>query len=178
MQALRSPRLLLRELTLRDDEFILQLLNEEAFVRFIGDKGVRTLHDAREYIARGPIDSYRRHGFGLYLTCLRDGGTPIGICGLVKRESLEDVDLGFAQLSQYCSRGYATEAAATVLAYGRDVLALPRIVAITAPDNAASIAVLERTGLGFERLIRLAADGPDLKLFGPSLRARQPRGVF
>jgi len=178
MQAIKSPRLLLRQLTLRDDEFILQLLNEEAFVRFIGDKGVRTLHDAREYIARGPIESYRRHGFGLYLTCLRDGATPIGICGLVKRETLEDVDLGFAQLARYCSQGYASEAAAAVLAHGRDVLALPRIVAITAPDNAASIAVLERIGLRFERLIRLAADGPDLKLFGPSQRARQPRGVF
>src|SRR5208337_5283871 len=136
MQAIRSARLLLRQLTLGDDEFILKLLNEDAFVRFIGDKGVRTLHDAREYIARGPIESYRRHGFGLYLTCLRHGGTPIGICGLVKRESLEDVDLGFAQLSRYCSQGYATEAAAAVLAYGREVLALSRIVAITAPDNA------------------------------------------
>ena len=162
---IRSVRLELRELTLRDDEFILQLLNEHSFLRFIGDKGVRTLSDAREYIAQGPIASYRRRGFGLYLTCLRDGATPIGICGLVKRESLEDVDLGFARLSRHCSLGYATESAAAVLAFGREVLALPRIVAITAPDNDASIAVLGRVGLRFERMIRLAADSPELKLF-------------
>ena len=171
MNPIRSPRLELRELTLQDDEFILQLLNGESFLRFIGDKGVRTLSDAREYIAQGPIASYRRFGFGLYLSSLRDRATPVGICGLVKRESLEDVDLGFAQLSRHCARGYATEAAAAVLAYGREVLALRRIVAITAPDNAASIAVLEKVGFQFERLIRLAADGPALKLFGPTPRA-------
>ena len=171
MEPIRSARLELRELTLRDDEFILQLLNEDSFLRFIGDKGVRTLSDAREYIAQGPIGSYRRCGFGLYLTSLRDGGIPIGICGLVKRETLEDVDLGFAQLSRHCSRGYATESAAAVLAYGRKILALPRIVAITAPDNGASIAVLERIGLRFERLVRLAADSPELKLFGSTPRA-------
>jgi RimJ/RimL family protein N-acetyltransferase len=169
MNIIRTERLLLRELDLQDDEFILRLLNEASFLRFIGDKGVRTLSDAREYILKGPMDSYRRYGFGLYLTSLCDGGVPIGICGLVKRDTLPDVDIGFAFLSQYCSRGYAAESAAAVLAYGKQQLLLQRIVAITAPDNHGSIAVLEKIGLGFERMIKLAEDGPELKMFGPAI---------
>ena len=171
MNIVRSTRLQLRELTAQDDEFILQLLNDSSFLRFIGDKGIRTLGDAREYITQGPIASYRRYGFGLYLTSLRESGMPVGICGLVKRDALADVDLGFALLSRHCSRGYAAESAAAVLRYGRKVLALERIVAITAPDNFASIAVLEKIGLRFERMIRLVEHGPDLNLFGPAPRA-------
>ena len=107
--------------------------------------------DAREYLSKGPIDSYRRYGFGLYLTSLR-GAEPIGICGLVRRDSLPDVDVGFAFLEQYWSKGYAAESAAAVLAWGREHLRLPRIIAITAPDNAGSIAVLEKIGLRFDFL--------------------------
>jgi RimJ/RimL family protein N-acetyltransferase len=162
---IQTERLVLRELELRDAGFILELLNEAAFLRFIGDKGVRTPADARDYIQKGPVDSYRRHGFGLYAACLRDG-TPIGICGLVKRDGLADVDVGFAFLTRYCSMGYAVESAAAVLAHARSVLRLRRIVAITAPDNFGSIAVLERIGLKFERMIRLAEGSPELKLFG------------
>jgi RimJ/RimL family protein N-acetyltransferase len=171
MIVIRTARLQLRELQLRDGEFILQLLNEAAFLRFIGDKGVRTLSDARDYIRKGPMDSYRRFGFGLYLASLRDGGTPIGICGLVKRDNLADVDVGFAFLSQYWSQGYATESAAAVLDHGWERLQLPRIVAITAPDNHGSIAVLERIGLRFERMIRLTENSEELKLFGPAPQA-------
>jgi ribosomal-protein-alanine N-acetyltransferase len=161
---LETERLGLRQLGLSDDGFILELLNEAAFLRFIGDKGVRTLDAAREYMLKGPIDSYRRHGFGLYAVCLRDG-TPIGICGLVKRDGLADVDLGFAFLSRHCSKGYAVESAAAVLAHARQALRLQRIVAITTPENLGSIAVLEKVGLRFERMIRLAEHSPELKLF-------------
>lgn len=171
MNVIRTARLQLRELELQDDEFILQLLNEAAFLRFVGDKGVRTLSDARDYIWKGPMDSYRRFGFGLYLASLRDGGLPIGICGLVKRDYLADVDVGFAFLSRYWSKGYATESAAAVLAHGKEQLQLPRIVAITAPDNHGSIAVLEKIGLQFERMIKLTEYSPELKLFGPARHA-------
>ena len=170
---IQSARLNLRELELNDAEFILELLNEAGFLRFIGDKGVRTLADAREYILKGPMESYRTVGFGLYLTSLREDGTPIGICGLVKRDGLADVDVGFAFLARYWSKGYASESAAAVLAYGRNALMLRRIVAITAPDNFGSIAVLEKIGLRLEGCIKLDDDGIDLKLFGP-LDSRSP----
>ncbi len=166
---IRTARLELRELNFADAEFILELLNEDGFLRYIGDKGVRTLADAREYLANGPMDSYQRNGFGLYATCLAE--TPIGICGLVKRDGLDDPDVGFAFLSRYYSKGYAAESAAAALAYGRQVLELPRIVAITSPENTKSIAVLEKIGLRFERMIRLAENSPELKLYGPAQAA-------
>jgi RimJ/RimL family protein N-acetyltransferase len=165
---LESERLVLREFHLDDAEFILELLNEAAFLRFIGDKGVRTLADARDYLLKGPIESYRRFGFGLYRVGLREDGTPIGMCGLVKREGLADVDVGFALQSRYWSRGYAVEAAAAVLDHGKRILNLGRIVAIANPDNQASIAVLEKIGLRFERMVRLSADAAELRLFGPA----------
>ena len=166
MSVIRTSRLQLREFNCDDAEFILELLNEAGFIRYLGDKGVRTLADARDYILQGPMDSYARHGFGLYATCFRDG-TPIGICGLVKRDGLNDPDVGFAFLSRHCAQGYAVESAAAVLAHGQRVLKLQRIVAITSAENAGSIAVLERIGLKFERMIRLTEQSPELKLFGP-----------
>jgi ribosomal-protein-alanine N-acetyltransferase len=164
MNVIQTERLALRHLEARDAEFIFELLNEAAFLRFIGDKGVRNLDDARAYISKGPGESYRQHGFGLYATCLRDA-TPIGICGLVRREGLEDADVGFAFLSRYRLQGYAVESAAAVLAHAQRALGLGRVVAITSPDNVGSIAVLKRIGLKFERMIKLADDREELRLF-------------
>ena len=164
VSVIRTARLDLRELDFGDAEFILELLNEAGFIRFIGDKGVRTHADARDYIHQGPMDSYARNGFGLYAACL--DGTPIGICGLVKREGLNDPDVGFAFLSRYWSLGYAVESAAAILAHAGDTLGIKRVVAITSPDNHASIAVLQKIGLKFERMIRLVDHSPELKLFG------------
>ena len=175
MSVIQTSRISLRELDFGDAEFILELLNEPGFIRYIGDKGVRNLADARDYILQGPMDSYARHGFGLYAACLREAqngaaaGTPMGICGLVKREGLNDPDVGFAFLSRFWSRGYAVESAAAVLAHAREVLNIVRLVAITAPDNAQSIALLEKIGLKFERTIRLDDHAPELRLFGLEL---------
>ena len=165
MSVLETDRLLLRKLSIDDAEFILELLNEPSFLRFIGDKGVRTLDDAREYIVQGPISSYELHGFGLYLTALKEGAVPIGICGLLKRPSLADVDIGFAFLPRFWSKGYALESALAVKTYGLDILGLKRIVAITNADNEASIKLLEKIGLTYERLVRLSDDGPEIKLY-------------
>ena len=167
MPVIETERLLLSKLGADDAPFILELLNEPSFLRFIGDKGVRTLEDAREYIRKGPVDSYDRRGFGLYLTRLKDGEVPIGICGLVKRETLEDVDIGFAFLPQFWSKGYAFESARAVLRHGREVIGLDRIVAITNPENQGSIRLLEKLGLRFERMIQLPESGGENKLFVP-----------
>jgi RimJ/RimL family protein N-acetyltransferase len=161
---IETVRLSLRRLCADDAPFILELLNEPSFLRFIGDKGVRTLEDAREYIAN-QIACYEQFRFGLYLTERKHDGAPIGICGLVKRASLDDVDLGFAFTPAFWSRGYAAESALAVLAFATGVLGLPRVVAVTAPDNIGSIKVLEKIGLRFSRMTRLSPDGPELKLF-------------
>jgi RimJ/RimL family protein N-acetyltransferase len=162
---LETNRLALRRLSVDDAEFILELMNDPSFLRYIGDRGVRTTEDARTYIQTGPMESYERFGFGLYLVELKDTREAIGICGLLKRESLQDVDVGFALLRRFWSKGYAVEAVSAVLDYGRDTLGLKRIVAITSPDNVASINLLSRFGFRFERMTRLSEGSPEIKLF-------------
>ena len=166
---LETTRLILRHQTVDDAEFIFTLVNDPSWLRFIGDRGVRSVEDARNYIRKGAMDSYSRHGFGLYLTALKDSGTPIGICGLVKRETLDDVDIGFAFLPQYAGVGYAYESACAVMAHAKNDIGLKRVIAITNPDNVASIRLLEKLGLAFERKIRVAADKDEINLFACSL---------
>jgi RimJ/RimL family protein N-acetyltransferase len=167
LRVLETQRLILRRLSDDDAEFILRLLNEPSFRKNIGDKGVRSIADALEYIKSGPVASYEQFGFGIYLVTLKETGESMGICGLIKRESLADVDVGFAFLPSYWSKGYAIEAASAVVSYGKQVFGLSRIIAITTPDNAGSIKVLEKLGLRFERMIRLSDDEAELKLFAP-----------
>lgn len=164
MGVLATARLDLRRMTIDDAEFILQLLNDPDFIRFIGDKGVKTVDDARQYIVNGPMASYERHGFGLWLVELKPSGIPLGMCGLLKRETLDDVDIGFAFLPRYRSRGYGFESAAAVMQYGRHVLGLKRIVAITDPDNVGSIRLLQKIGLSFDRMIKLGDDSREVSL--------------
>jgi ribosomal-protein-alanine N-acetyltransferase len=170
MNVLETRRLVLRTISVDDAPFILELLNDPSFLQYIGDRGVRTLDNAREYICNGPLDSYRRFGFGLYLVQLKEDGAPIGICGLLKRDYLADVDLGFAFLPEYRGKGYGYESGVAVLEFGRDVLGLERIVAIAAPDNEASSRLLEKLGMRFEGIVQLPEDGGDSKLFGPADR--------
>jgi RimJ/RimL family protein N-acetyltransferase len=166
LKVLETDRLIVRWLTPEDAEFILRLVNEPSWVRFIGNKGVRTIEDARAYILRGPVEMYARLGFGLYLVELKAEGVSIGMCGLIKRDALEDVDIGFAFLPKYWGKGYAYEAASAVMAYGANVLGLKRIVAITSVDNDSSIRLLEKLGLRFERMVKLSDDAEEIKLFG------------
>jgi ribosomal-protein-alanine N-acetyltransferase len=163
MKVIETDQLLLRWLTPNDAPFILELLNDPGWIRFIGDRGIRTIEDALNYIVTGPMDMYARLGFGLYLTELKEGKIPIGICGLIKRDSLEDVDIGFAFLSKFQSKGYGYEAAAATLAYGFEQIGLKRIVAITTMDNAASSKLLEKIGMKFEKTIPINSD--ELKLY-------------
>ena len=165
MKVLETDRLILRRLSLEDAEFILRLLNEPSWLQFIGDKGVRSLEDARSYILQGPLEMYSRLGFGLYLVELRNEGLPIGMCGLIKRDSLPDVDIGFAFLPAYWAKGYAYEAASAVMAHGKE-LGLNRIVAITSPDNDSSARLLEKLGLRFEEMLQLTPGSAEVRLFG------------
>lgn len=161
---LETDRLILRKLSVDDAAFILKLVNDPLWLRFIGDRGVHTLADARDYILKGPVAMYARLGFGLYLVERKRDGPPLGICGLIKRDALEDVDLGFAFLPEYRAQGYAYESAAAVLAYGQSVLGLKRIVAITSPDNDRSANLLEKLGFTFEKMFQLPA-ADEVKLF-------------
>jgi|KBSMisStaDraftv2_1062788.scaffolds.fasta_scaffold447176_2 RimJ/RimL family protein N-acetyltransferase len=168
-EILATERLGLRRLGPGDAPFILRLVNDPSWLEFIGDKGVRTEDDARNYLAQGPIEMYARLGFGLYLVELRDGGVPIGICGLIKRESLPDVDIGFAYLPEFRGKGYAHEAALAVMAHAKRDYSIRRLVAITAPENERSIRLLARLGMTLEKTIDLPRDGGKSLLFGRDL---------
>jgi len=165
MNILETERLILRQFATDDAEFILELLNEPSFIQNIGDRGVRNKSDAERYIEKGPVASYARFGFGLYLVQLKESGESIGMCGLIKRDSLDNVDIGYAFLPEFWSKGYAVESAQAVREYGCNVIGLKRIVAITDPVNEGSIRVLEKLGFKFEKMVRLSADDIELKLF-------------
>jgi [ribosomal protein S5]-alanine N-acetyltransferase len=166
MNIIETKRLNIRELVPSDAVFILELLNEPAFIANIGDRNVRTLPEAARYILSGPALSYENNEFGLWHVEHKETKEAIGICGLIKRDSLEDIDIGFAFLEKFCGKGYATEAAEATFNYARDVVEIKRLVAITVPSNKGSIRVLEKIGLKFEKMIKLPHDENELMLFG------------
>ena len=169
MQIIGTERLILRQLTEDDAAFIFELLNEPSWIQNIGDRHIKTLDDARAYIMKGPVASYAKNGFGLFLVVLKETNESIGMCGLIRRDGLEDIDIGYALLPRFWSRGYAVEAAQATVVYAKDVIGLQRIVAIVDPANEGSIRVLEKLGMRYEKMVRLSADDIDLKLFGLDL---------
>lgn len=165
MNVLETSRLNLRHLSTDDAAFMLSLLNDPGWLRFIGDRGVRNLDDARLYILQGAMENYARLGFGFYLVELRATGVAIGMCGLAQREYLESPDLGFAFLPEYCGQGYALEAARAVLQYAQTQLQLSRVLATTRLDNLRSSALLEKAGMHLEQIIVHPDGDRELKLF-------------
>ena len=163
---LETPRLRLREFVADDAAFVLGLLNEPSFIEFIGDRGVRTLEDAGRYLREGPMKSYRENGHGLLRLSLAGDDTPIGMCGLVKRDTLPHPDIGFALLPQYWNQGYVTEAAAAAMRHGREALGLRTILGITSPANVRSITVLGKLGLHFIEEKPLGDRPEPLRVFG------------
>ncbi|HXA47975.1 MAG TPA: GNAT family N-acetyltransferase [Burkholderiaceae bacterium] len=153
MKVIETNRLIIRHMNKDDAEFILGLLNQPTWLRFIGDRGVKTLEDAQNYILQGQVETYARLGFGFYIVELKESGSAIGMCGLAKRDYLDDVDIGFALLPQYCGNGYAYESASAVFDYAKNVLGLKRLVATTRVGNQSSAKLLEKLGLRFERMM-------------------------
>jgi RimJ/RimL family protein N-acetyltransferase len=172
---LETQRLTIRPLDPSDAAFILELVNEPPWLAYIGNKGVLTMEDADGYIRKGPMRMYADRGFGLWMVERSESRSPVGICGLIKRESLADVDLGFAFLQRFWGNGYAFEAAAATLAYSRDVLRLPRIVAITTHDNRRSSQLLRKLGFRLEDHVRLDQDGDELELYAVTMPANAKR---
>jgi RimJ/RimL family protein N-acetyltransferase len=166
LRVIETERLILRQFSLADAAFIRELLNEPSFIQNIGDRGVRTSSDAEKYLETGPIASYARNGFGLYLVRLKESNEPIGMAGLIKRDALEDVDVGYAFLPPYWSKGYAIESVLALMEYAKNVVRLQRVVAIVDPANQGSIRVLEKAGFQLEKMVRLSEDDIELKLFG------------
>ena len=163
---LETERLILQEFSIDDAEFILTLLNTPGWLEYIGDKNVRTLEDAANYLENVPIKSYRENGFGLWLTLLKNNNPPIGMCGLIKRESLDDIDIGFALLPEYSKLGYEYEIAQATINYANHILGIDKVVAITDSNNVPSIKLFNKLGLQFEKSLNLSENDTVL-LFSP-----------
>jgi RimJ/RimL family protein N-acetyltransferase len=159
-----------------DAAFMLELLNDPSWLRFIGDRGVRTLDDASAYILSGPMAMYERLGYGFYIIELKEDGTPLGICGLVKRDFLDDVDIGYALLPAYWSKGYAHEAASAVMTYAAGELGFKRLLAITSPNNHSSIKLLEKLGLRYERTMEYPGTGDEIRLYAIEIEPEPAEG--
>lgn len=160
-----TERLQISHFSLEDAAFILRLLNEPSFIRNIADKGVRTLDDARTYLQNGPLSSYSRNGFGMDRVSLKTTGEVIGMCGLIRREGLADVDVGYALLPEHWSKGYARECVMGVLSSAACQHGFRRVVAVVNPDNADSIRVLESTSFQYETMVTLPGEITPIRQF-------------
>jgi len=167
MSVLETDRLILREANEGDAAFMLALLNEPSFIANIGDRGVRTVEAARDYIVERLVAGYVRHGFGMWVVESKETGEAMGLCGLVRRDALDDVDVGFAFLPAYWSKGYAIESASAAMRHAREALGIERVVGIVSPGNESSIRVLEKLGMRFERMVLMPGDTDEIKLFAP-----------
>jgi ribosomal-protein-alanine N-acetyltransferase len=169
MCVIRTSRLKLRNIGSNDAEFILRLLNDPGFIQYIGDKQIRDIQAAKTYILEGPVASYQRFGYGLYLVELLGSGIPIGICGLIKRDFLDHADLGFALMPEYCGSGYAYESARASMELAREKFQMTKIVAFTVTDNQSSIKLLEKLGMSFDKCFNLPGDDEPVNLYSCSL---------
>ena len=170
MNHIETKRLVLSEFFLDDAPFILEMLNDPAWLQFIGDRGVKTLEDAQDYIVNKLQKGFKEQGFGMMIVKLKNDETPIGTCGLLKREYLDDMDIGFAFLPNFRGKGYAFEAVSATMSYGKENLGIKHILAFTDADNSASIQLIEKLGLEFERLMTdFPDDDAEIQLYGKDL---------
>ena len=165
MLILETDRLLLRKFNGHDASFILTLVNNPTWLQYIGDRNIKSVSDALEYLELGPMKSYLINGFGLSMVELKKSRTPIGMCGIIKRDGLDDPDIGFALMPEFTGMGYAQEIASATLDHARKKLGLEKIVAITTAENTASIKLLNKLGLYFQRMVKLTEDAEELMLF-------------
>ncbi|MES2679039.1 MAG: GNAT family N-acetyltransferase [Bacteroidota bacterium] len=160
---LQTPRLQLREFNFSDAEFIIKLVNSDGWLKFIGDRNIKTSQQARDYLENGPMKSYRENGFGLWMVELNDSGIPIGMCGLIKRDNLDHPDIGFAFLQEFAGKGHGFEIAGAVMGHARKNLFLKTILAITVPNNVNSIKLIEKLGLKYVKSFK--SEHEDLLLY-------------
>jgi len=162
---LETERLSLREFNTTDATFIIQLLNSKGWLKFIGDRHIKTLEQAENYLTNGPMKSYSVNGFGLSMVELKNTHTPIGMCGLIKRDNLPDIDIGFAFLEEFMGNGYAFEIAQATINFAKESLKKETILAITLPTNVRSINLLKKIGMKFEKNFSFEGSTEELMLF-------------
>ena len=162
---LETEKLKLRELTMDDTSFIIELVNSTGWLKYIGDRNIKTTEQAKSYLENGPLKSYQESGFGLWLVETKDTKNPIGMCGLLRRDYLNHPDIGFAFLPEFIGKGFGFEAAAATLSLAKDQLKILTLYAITMPTNYASIKLLEKIGMKFIKSISPHGSQEELHLY-------------
>jgi [ribosomal protein S5]-alanine N-acetyltransferase len=162
---LETNRLILREADLSDNQFFYELLNSPNWLKFIGDRGIKTLNNAEDYIIDKLINSYKTNGFGLYVYELKESHIPIGICGFIKRDYLDSEDIGFALLPEYERNGHTYEISIATLIYGENKLSIKKVYAISSKDNIASQELLKKLGLNFKSYVNEPDTNEELLLY-------------
>lgn len=170
MKILETERLRLRTIDVDDAAFYYELVNDPTWLEFIGDKGIRSIDDARKAIIEGPLTMQEQLGHSLYVMERKSDGLPLGLCGLIKREALDDVDIGYAIRPAWFGQGYTYEAAVAVVAYARDQLRMKRLLGLTNPDNVNSIGLLGKLGLEFVELRNLPPHERPTNIYSIQLR--------
>lgn len=168
---LETERLSLRRFVFDDASFVVELLNQPSFLENIGDRGVRNVDDAHRYLREGPMAMYEKYGFGLWRASRRSDDVFVGMCGLLKRDILPDVDVGYAFLPEHWGQGYAFEAANATVQLGARKFGLKRIIGVVSDHNTASIRVLEKVGMRFERMYPMHPDEPEVRLYAVDFRS-------
>ena len=165
MKILETERLRLRTLDQNDAVFYLALVNTPGFIEFIGDRGIRSVEAAAQAIADGPMAMQAKLGHSIYLVEDKETGEPLGMSGLIKRDTLDNADIGYAFLPEHFGKGYAFEAAQAVLEHARRDVGLTRLLAITSPGNVASIGLLEKLGLRLQKVVHLTPEDRGTNLY-------------
>jgi len=165
---LETERLSLRRVTRDDAGFMLAIWNDPAFIQHVGDRGIRTVDEALDAMQKGAFELYEKYGYGPYRVALKDCDTAVGLCGLFRREGLDEPDIGYAVLPDHCGKGYAYEASFAVIEYARNKLGLERLIAIISPGNEASIGLIRKLGLRFERMHQMP-DDDEVCVYGTAL---------
>ncbi|MGI9201533.1 MAG: GNAT family N-acetyltransferase [Woeseiaceae bacterium] len=163
--ALQTERLAIRRLTLADADLMLSVWNDPAFYKYVGDRGIHTIDDARVALQEGAFQLYEKYGYGPFRIAIRENDQAIGTCGLFRREGFDDPDIGWSILPEFCGKGFAYEAACAVLEYGITDVSLTRVVAFISAENAPSIGLAKKLGLRYERMTRLVGDDEDVCLY-------------
>ena len=169
MLVAQTKRLTISKFTIDDAPFFFELVNTPHWIKYIGDRNIKTITEAEQHLINGQIKSYDTHGFGFYKLNLKENNNPIGTCGLIKRETLEHVDIGFAFLPEYEGKGYGFESSKAILKVAKNIFKLETILAITLQVNKPSINLLEKLGLSFQKMIKPFEDDQELMLFAKNL---------
>ena len=164
-----TNRLIISKISIEDAPFFLKLVNTPHWIKYIGDRNLKTIQDAENYLTNGILKSYKEFGFGFYLLQNKSDSEPIGICGLVKRDPLDEVDFGFALLPEFEAQGFGFEASIAILKIAEDIFKIKKILAITLPINSNSIKLLDKLGFNYEKRVKLYEDDEELLLFAKQL---------